>query len=39
MEYLETKGADLRAVNNLGLSVVHIASQADQPISLVRIKH
>ena len=32
---LEKHGADIYTSNNQGLNVLHIASQGDQPISLV----
>lgn len=38
IEFLEANGADYTTLNNQGLNVLHIASQGDQPVSLVMIK-
>ena len=35
IEFLEANGADYNTLNNQGLNVLHIASQGDQPVSLV----
>jgi len=37
-ELLLTYGADINAVNNFGINVLHVAAQGDQPISLYFFK-
>ncbi len=37
VKLLENYGADIHSKNNQGLSVLHIAAQGDQPVSMVRL--
>lgn len=38
IEALVQNGADITALNNFGISAIHVAAQGDQPISLYYFK-